>query len=826
MNWLYYLAEANLYLVVFYLAYCLFLTRETYYQLNRAYLVAACIISFILPVLQLGVLKPAEVLETTAMSYAAPVETAPQLPVTSTVVPVVTEQHLGVNDYLIYAYLLGACVVFCMLMVKLFSLLKLVRNAERVEHDKYKLVRLPQTDIAFSFFNYLFIGNNAPGANTIIRHELVHMRQKHSVDIIFIELLKIINWFNPFIYLLQNSLKTIHEYIADEQTAAHETDALTYSSFLVNNAYGTGGSSITHSFFNYNLLKKRIIMLNQERSGNLARLKYLIAAPICAGLLCASTLAFSKDYGWVDLAPAKSINLDDFKIPNLAHVDKNGGITLNIRKNNSVAGFNDLTKNNTPPLLIANGKRYKLDEVKKGFSVIINADSTTQYNAGNTYAVDTWGKDAVNGVLVLHGESASVKIEKGNLPETVHFNFPHAQTSKFPPPSVFKPGFGRLMGHLQHNVDYAAVGDEKNSFVGVSFNVGTDRKISDINIFKSAGNGYDAIAKSAFESFDGVVTAKPGKHTFMLNYFSEKGYTNEKVLDGNKYDVNLVIVRPKPGEVRVTFPPPIAPKEKRPSLKNKDKNGAYVSEGRLNNGPVPIQTIAPKGTKALFIVDGKKYEFTPESLAKYNAKSLLYMSCDKMVVYEQGNAYAEKNWGKYGKVAVLTGNAAIRIVENPFGDTKETAAVDTIKKAQPLANFNGVTLDDVKQFSKYLANNIRYPFEDRQDAIGGRVITVFSVDADGNLQYAKVVRTPSGLMGDEVLRVLKKWPRFSWFKPGIQYTVPVTFNVQVEGPVDGEIKSRVIKPNIYNPNSVEIPDNATASLMLSDIVIRGYVKKS
>ncbi len=137
----------------------------------------------------------------------------------------------------------------------------------------------------------------------IIKHELVHIRQKHSADIIFIEILKIVNWFNPFIYLLQYSLREIHEYIADEQTAATETDTLTYSSFLVNNAYGLGGSSITHSFFNYNLLKKRIIMLHQKRSGSLARLKYLLAIPICGALLCASTLAFSKTYGWVDIAP-------------------------------------------------------------------------------------------------------------------------------------------------------------------------------------------------------------------------------------------------------------------------------------------------------------------------------------------------------------------------------------------------------------------------------------------------------------------------------------------------------------------------------------------
>ncbi|MBC7401098.1 MAG: hypothetical protein H7289_14255, partial [Mucilaginibacter sp.] len=313
MNWLYYLAEANLYLGVFYLAYCLFLTKETYYQLTRVYLLFACVASFTLPVLQIGALKPVEAAVTTTASYTLPEYTAPQGFTPIITAPVAIEHHLTVDDYLMYIYLAGACIVFLMLMLKLFTLFKLIANAKRIERDKHKLVYLPQTNVAFSFFNYLFIGAEAEGANTIIRHELVHIRQKHSVDIVFLELLKVISWFNPFIYLLQNSLKTVHEYIADEQTAAYETDALTYSSFLVNNAYGAGGSSITHSFFNYNLLKKRIVMLNQKRSGNLARLKYLVTVPVCAGLLCASTLAFSKTYGWVDIDPAKAVKLEVIK---------------------------------------------------------------------------------------------------------------------------------------------------------------------------------------------------------------------------------------------------------------------------------------------------------------------------------------------------------------------------------------------------------------------------------------------------------------------------------------------------------------------------------
>ncbi|PJJ79097.1 M56 family metallopeptidase [Mucilaginibacter auburnensis] len=297
MNWLYYLAEANLYLCVFYLAYCIFFSKETHYQLNRFYLLFSCLAAFVLPLVQVNALKPPVVQKVQVFDYTA-------LPTTESVAiikpvepakPILSS--LTFDNFLMAAYVAGALIVLVILIVKLYSIFKLTHH-KKATYGNYNVVYLDDTETAFSFFNYLFVGTTAAGTDTIITHEMVHIRQRHSADIMFLELIKVMCWFNPVVYLLQNSLKTIHEYIADEKAAAADEDTIAYSTFLLNNAYGTGGLSITHSFFNYNLLKKRIIMLNQQRSGNLARLKYLITLPACAGMLCASTLAFSKTYGW------------------------------------------------------------------------------------------------------------------------------------------------------------------------------------------------------------------------------------------------------------------------------------------------------------------------------------------------------------------------------------------------------------------------------------------------------------------------------------------------------------------------------------------------
>jgi len=135
---------------------------------------------------------------------------------------------------------------------------------------------------------------------------MAHIRQRHSWDIVYLELLKIVNWFNPVVYLLQNSMKEVHEFIADADTANHDLNTQNYTDFLISNAYGINENTLTNTFFNKSLLKKRIMMLHKKRSGNAARLKYLLVLPLTGALLCASTLAFTKDYKLINLAPRLS----------------------------------------------------------------------------------------------------------------------------------------------------------------------------------------------------------------------------------------------------------------------------------------------------------------------------------------------------------------------------------------------------------------------------------------------------------------------------------------------------------------------------------------
>lgn len=299
MSWIYYLLESNFYLAIFFLLYYMVFRKETYYQVNRAYLLTSSALAFFIPIVQLGFLKPVQ-------SYAqvTPIMLTATYPVVTVTAHAVNPGHIWhIADYYLPFYLLIVSILLTHLVWKIYRLVGLSKSSRKTIIDAYQLVETDGKQDAFSFFNYIFINPQLSLKNTIISHELIHLRQRHSWDILFFELLKIINWFNPVVYMLQYSIKELHEFIADSETVKLGQNANEYTDFLVKNAYGIESNSLVNTFFNKSLLKQRIIMLHQKRSGNLARLKILLALPLCGLLLCASTVGISKTYGWVDLAP-------------------------------------------------------------------------------------------------------------------------------------------------------------------------------------------------------------------------------------------------------------------------------------------------------------------------------------------------------------------------------------------------------------------------------------------------------------------------------------------------------------------------------------------
>lgn len=302
MSWIWYILEANLYLLGFYSFYLLFLQHETFYASNRFYLLITSLISFLLPILQLGILKPsAEILSIVAFPEDQNIFIDSQVEV---VEPVAT---FSPTTYLLMFYLVIASLFAIKLAWDIFKILKIRYRATEQQVGQITIVNLTE-ETAFSFFNLLFVHPKLAQKKAVMEHEMIHIRQKHSMDILLFEILQIVSWFNPVLYLIKKDLKLIHEYIADELSTPDVDRKHEYALFLIENSFGIMPTPLTNQFFNQSILKRRINMLNKKRTVGWARLKLLLALPLTAGMLCTSTMAFTKDYGYLDLLPEKSEN--------------------------------------------------------------------------------------------------------------------------------------------------------------------------------------------------------------------------------------------------------------------------------------------------------------------------------------------------------------------------------------------------------------------------------------------------------------------------------------------------------------------------------------
>ncbi|MEE1943669.1 M56 family metallopeptidase [Pedobacter sp. KR3-3] len=298
MDWLYYLLEANLYLIIFYGFYRLLLQNQTFYNSNRYYLLASSFTAFALPILQIGYLRPSLPYEEVAI--VQDVNLVALQPVAK------LEPTFQLTDYF-YIFYIGIAICFAFkLLLAILKILKLSINAKKHYNKSFTIVELKDEKEAFSFFNLLFIHPQMAEKQVVLKHELVHIKQKHTLDVLFFELLQIVCWFNPIIYFIKKDIKLLHEYIADELSTTNNQQKHDYVMFLIENSFGIVPQKLTNQIFNQSILKRRINMLNKKRTTSWARLKLLLALPLGGAMLCTSTMAFTKDYGYVDLFPEKN----------------------------------------------------------------------------------------------------------------------------------------------------------------------------------------------------------------------------------------------------------------------------------------------------------------------------------------------------------------------------------------------------------------------------------------------------------------------------------------------------------------------------------------
>lgn len=260
MTWWHYLLLVNFYLVLFFGFYALLLRRETFFQLNRIYLVGASLLSFTIPLIQADWVKNLFITQEVQHTvYNIPVG----IPLIFT--PAV-ESGITLGEVLNIVYI----------SVTLFLLIRLMWQLLVLK----KAIEKPTPSAAYTFFKKISLGENMAQSKIIADHEQVHAGQWHSIDVMIIETVMIINWFNPVVYLYRFAIKYTHEFIADSQVIKAGTDKADYALLLLSQTFDVSANNLVNQFYNHSLLKQRIMMLQKNKSQRIALAKYGLSAPL------------------------------------------------------------------------------------------------------------------------------------------------------------------------------------------------------------------------------------------------------------------------------------------------------------------------------------------------------------------------------------------------------------------------------------------------------------------------------------------------------------------------------------------------------------------
>uniref|UniRef100_UPI003217B80C M56 family metallopeptidase n=1 Tax=uncultured Draconibacterium sp. TaxID=1573823 RepID=UPI003217B80C len=281
-----YLANASAGIVLFYSVYWLFLRNETFHTANRIYLIAGLISATALPFFPIhySVFVEAENSRNTFQSIS---DTFKNIPVFSPQAE--TSTNISWQQAALMVYITGAGIFLLRLLIQTTVLIHLMIKHRIKSFNGVRILENEKYGLPFSFFNIVFINpkfHTQDDLPEILAHEKVHIRENHWFDLLFIELLTVIFWFNPFIWLFERSIKQNHEYLADKGVLAQGHTVGRYQALLVNQLMGMQIIGITNNL-NFALSTNRLKMMTKKKTSAHRLIRFTWALPALALLLFA-----------------------------------------------------------------------------------------------------------------------------------------------------------------------------------------------------------------------------------------------------------------------------------------------------------------------------------------------------------------------------------------------------------------------------------------------------------------------------------------------------------------------------------------------------------
>lgn len=258
------------------LCYMLFLHKEKYHQLNRFYLLFSLAFSSLLPFIKFSV--PVQPLMPNTQSFLTTVTEAPAIP------------------FGMILYVTGLVLFFILFILRLFKVLKQIIGKHYIEMNGLKVIDNPEQKVPFSFFHYVVVDSTTfklDELDLVLRHEAAHAQQWHTLDILFVEFLGVICWFNPFVWAYKSALKSQHEYAADASVIHSNVPRNDYFDLILKQIRHQNRLAPVHSF-SATAVKSRIRMMMATVPGRRSWMRYLSVIPVLVLLVVGNSLLASS----------------------------------------------------------------------------------------------------------------------------------------------------------------------------------------------------------------------------------------------------------------------------------------------------------------------------------------------------------------------------------------------------------------------------------------------------------------------------------------------------------------------------------------------------
>ena len=461
-------------LAVFYMFYRLLLSRETFHCVNRIVLLTTAVASFILPLCVITLHKTVVIeLTETHVDFEGMtmmIEEAEQQPFWQTAA--------------IIAFFIGMVATLGYTLSNVLRVWLLISRSQQHPQPDGTVICVTSFDVSpFSWMHYIVLSQSDYEAQdaSILAHERGHIRRRHSLDLLLVDTLTALQWFNPAMWMLRQDLRAIHEYEADAAVLSQGINMRQYQYLLIQKAVSHCGYSVANGI-SHSTLKNRINMMLHKNSSRASLLKLLALVPI-VGIALAMQAETVNDYVYREKtqAPPKKV----IKKGKADAQIKMGNKTVQVKKTEKIASGK--TKE---PLIMIDGKRSTKAEMEALDEKRIDHINVLKEKA----ATEIYGAEGINGVIEIKTKKpvlldVVVKTEAQTEPDDKPFDVVEQMPS-------FPGGMEALMKFISENVKYPKEAEEKGlqGRVVVRYIIEKDGSISEVEIAKSVNEYLDAEA--------------------------------------------------------------------------------------------------------------------------------------------------------------------------------------------------------------------------------------------------------------------------------------------------------------------------------------------